>query len=339
MQIILVIKNELKKSLRNKKKFIITMILPMIAVVVALGVNNIMKPSINIGVINKSETELAKEFIRSANDIEGIVATKGDLSTVNTDMIMGKYTTIIEFTENEKYNVYALDSNIKKSFDKIISDFKSTGSLIGLNSIINRINEQQIPLVNRSISFILIALLINCTVVACSIIKDRKEGVLKRYIISPNTSSYYILGVLIFNFVITSIQILVSIIFIRVIGIDLGISLMSFIILGIIVALISTVFATLITNLCSSEIQANLIASALAVITALIGGGFLPIEKMPGGIKFLSNFTITKWVMEISSSINIGGFQKELLFPLISITVILVLSVIASIRVGKKRFI
>ena len=51
---LLVVKNEYKKSLKYKKKLIIALLIPIVAVVSAIGISQVMKPTVNIGILNEN---------------------------------------------------------------------------------------------------------------------------------------------------------------------------------------------------------------------------------------------------------------------------------------------
>lgn len=174
-------------------------------------------------------------------------------------------------------------------------------------------------------------LMISCVIVSCTMLKDKEDGVLVRYTLSGNSIGNYIFGNFIYNFLVTSIQVVASILVLSLVGINFGIAVGNFILITIIIALITSSSTTLITLICKSELQGNILASAMALITSLLGGAFLPIDKMPDLLKVISNISVTKWIIELAGDMNFT--------ILIGIILFAIMLIITSLRIGRKKLI
>lgn len=336
MSVLLVAKNELIRSLKNKKKLLLMIIVPLISIICALGINDFMKPSLNIGVIDNSNT--AENFKEKVESVGGIKVNIANKDTINTDMILAKYAVVIEFDNKGNYEVKCLDSSMKSIIEGSVKEVLVDGSGLRLNGIIKDIKKNSIDYAERGAAFIFLTLMISSIIVACNMLKDNKAGLIKRYTISPNKIESYVLGNYIYNLFSASFQVIVSILIIYILNINIGISLMNFIIIGILISVITTSIATLIAVLSSSELQASLLASSIALITSLLGGAFLPLDKMPDAIKFISNLSITKWIMEISKSIE-GGMGYNNNFTIIILLVFIsIIMIIIAIKISRERF-
>lgn len=338
MGILLVIKNEYKKSLRNKKKLFISLIISIIAVVVSIEINSFMKPSVNIGIISEGDSRLEENFKEKLSFIDGVKIGEGKKESINTDMIMGKYMAIIEFGNDNDHRVYALDDATKELVNNLVDNFIGTGEVSGFNKVLEVMKDESLNVSERSVGFILLALLINSTIMACSIIKDKEEGVLRRLVVGPNNILSYLLGYFFYNLAFTLLEIVIASIALTMLGVSLEIGMLGFLLLGGVVALISTCISTFICSICNSELQASIIASSFGLISSLLGGTFLAIEKMPDGIKFISNFTFTKWLIDAANLYGRSEYLKVAIL-LLSLGGICLITVLLSIKLGKRKFI
>ncbi|MGY5266735.1 ABC transporter permease [Paraclostridium bifermentans] len=335
MTSLIVAKNEFIRSLKNKKKLVLTFLLPMISIIVAIGINTMMKPSINIGVIdNQYINKSVEEKVSSVDRVKLSTANK---STINTDMILAKYLCVVEFKEDDNFEVYCLDENMKIEIEEAITEVISRGNVDKVNDLLGILDKGNLSTSQRSNGFIFITLIITCTMSSSIILKDKEDRVLLRYSTTPNRLSGYILGNYIYNTINTIIQILVSSVLIYLLKIDMGISISKFILMGIIISIISSSISILVTVISKSELQASLLASSISLIMALFGGAFLPIEKMPNMLQFISNASITKWIIELTSSIQKGIFYGNNMIIVVFIIVISSFIVLISTKIGEKK--
>ncbi|MEG1409145.1 MAG: ABC transporter permease [Terrisporobacter sp.] len=332
---LLVAKNEFKRSLKNKKKLILTLLLPLISIVAAIGVNSFMKPSISIGVIENEYTNRAIEEV--FNEVDGVKLIKANEETINTDMILAKYIGVVKFKEDNTFDVYCLDKNIKATLKDCISETTNSGKTERIKNLISTIKEENLSIAQRSNGFIFITLIITCTMSATVLLKDKDDGILKRYSTAPNNLYSYILGNYVYNTVNTITQVLISALLLYLLRIDIGISIYQFIFIGFIMSVMASSIATFITVISKGELQASLLASSIALIIALFGGSFLPIEKMPEVLKFISNISITKWILELTYFIEKGIYYEGSLFIVVGIIVLSMITIYASIKIGKKK--
>lgn len=339
MGIYLIVKNEIKRSMRNKKKMIITLIAPVIAVVLAICINAIMKPSINLGIIDKENSEIGESFKMKAENINGVKIDVASKDSMNTDLIMAKYVATIEFDKNNNVKLYCLDNELKDNIQGIANNFLDTKDLAGFRDMLIKMREESMTAAERSSGFILLTLVVTCIFVACNIIKDKEEGVLRRYVLTGNASQLYILSNFIFNFLITLLQIIISTLLIGLFNINIGIKLAQFFIIGIVIAFIASSIATLVVSLVNTELKASLIASSFGMIMSLLGGSFLPLKKMPDGMKLISNISITKWIIALTKALENKLYTLQIYIPIIVIVLMSAALIIVSLVLGKRKFV
>jgi ABC-2 type transport system permease protein len=339
MSIYLIVKNEIRRIMKNKKKLLITIFIPVIAVIFAMGVNTIMRPSISLGIIDKGNSEFKTSFISKANDINGVKIRLAKEDTINTDMIMAKYMAIIEFDTNNNIKLYCMDDEIKGNIEEIMNDFSNTKELTGLQELLTKMENESMTVVERSVGFILLTLIITCVITSCNIIKDKDEGTLRRYALTPNAKIHYILGKYIFNFLLTLIQIIISTLIIGMLKLEINMNLSEFLLIGIIIAFIASSISIFVVSLVDTELKASLIASSFGLVISLLGGSFLPLEKMPYGIKIISNVSITKWMIQFTKALESNFHALQNYVPILVIILMSFMFIIVSIILGEKKFV
>ncbi|CEJ73725.1 integral membrane protein [[Clostridium] sordellii] len=332
---LLVAKNEFIRSLKNKKKLVLTFLLPLLSIIVAIGINNMMKPSINIGVIENQYVN--KEAKLKMNVVDRVNLSRANKNTINTDMILAKYLGVVEFKKGNDFKVYCLDTNMKIEIEKAVSEVINSGNVDKTKGLLNILDEGSLSASQRGSGFIFITLIITCTMSASIMLKDKEDKILLRYLTTPNKLSGYILGNYIYNLINTIIQILVSSVFIYILKIDMGITISQFIVLGIVTAIIASSVSILFTVISNSELQASLLASSIALVMALFGGAFLPIEKMPNILKLISNISPIKWIIGLTSSMEKGIVYGNNLAVIILIIILSSVIVFISSKVGEKK--
>lgn len=332
---LLVAKNEFIRSLKNKKKLILTFLLPLLSIIVAIGINNMMKPSINIGVIENQYVN--KEAKVKMNGVDRVNLSRSNKNTTNTDMILAKYLGVVEFKKGNDFKVYCLDPNMKIEIEKAVSEVINSGNVDKTKGLLNILDEGSLSASQRGSGFIFITLIITCTMSASIMLKDKEDRILLRYLTTPNKLSGYILGNYIYNLINTIIQILVSSVFIYILKIDMGITISQFIVLGIVTAIIASSISILFTVISNSELQASLLASSIALVMALFAGAFLSIEKMPNILKLISNISPIKWIIGLTSSMEKGIVYGNNLAVIILIIILSSFIVFISSKVGEKK--
>lgn len=332
---LLVAKNEFIRSLKNKKKLVLTFLLPLLSIIVAIGISNMMKPSINIGVIENQYVN--KEAKVKMNGVDKVNLSRSNKNTINTDMILAKYLGVVEFKKGNDFKVYCLDPNMKIEIEKAVSEVINSGNVDKTKGLLNILDEGSLSTSQRGSGFIFITLIITCTMSASIMLKDKEDRILLRYLTTPNKLSGYILGNYIYNLINTIIQILVSSVFIYILKIDMGITISQFIVLGIVTAIIASSISILFTVISNSELQASLLASSIALVMALFGGAFLPIEKMPNILKLISNISPIKWIIGLTSSMEKGIVYGNNLAVIILIIILSSVIVFISSKVGEKK--
>lgn len=303
MSWMIIFKNNFKRSVNKRNTFMINLLLPIIVVVLGILINNIMKPSFTIGVLNSENSIAAKNAIQTLKHTKGISVAKADFRSIKLDTMTGKYSAVLKFT-GSTFKLYSVkDDNTIDNLKHLIEKYMANPKSINIETIEN----YSMDFAKRTVAFIVLFLMITSTVNASLIIKDKANGAFKRYRYSPQNSSTYIAGNVIYNFVITYFQFFISVSMISILNINVHINYSDFLLMGIWVASLSTAFGTCIATIFNSEMYANLFSACIALVLSLIGGTFIPFEKMPSALQQVSLISPLRWFIDITSFMERGA--------------------------------
>lgn len=302
MNWMIIFKNNFRRSLNKRNTFIVNLLLPIIVVVLGILLNSVMKPSFTIGVLNSENSIAAINTVQNLRDTKGINVAEADPRNINLDTITGKYSAIVKFTGNT-FKLYSVkDNNTTKSLKYLIGRYMVSSKPINIETLQN----YSMDFAKRTVAFIVLFLMITSTVNASLIIKDKANGIFKRYRYSPQNSGTYIAGNVSYNFVITYFQFFISVSIIAILRINVHIHYSDFLLMGIWVAALATAFGTCIATLFNSEVHANLFSAFIALVLSLIGGTFIPFEKMPSALQQFSLISPLRWFIYITSFMEKG---------------------------------
>lgn len=336
--ILLIIKNEFIRSFKYKKKLVISMLIPILAIISAIGVNDLMKPSISLGIDANGHGKIYDKLKLEAKAIDGLSIKKAAPKSLTTDLMLGKYSGVISLKDNKTFTVICYDNILKKNISNATKEYFLRGELKFFYVMLSSMKKGGKTKAERSVSFILMALLVSCTLGACNIIKDQSEGILKRFYISIYKPYIYVLGTFFYSFIINLLQIFIAFIIVNILRMDFGMGNIKFLLVGMIMSMVAASVACLIVGISKSELQASSIGAAVAVISSLLGGAFLPLEKMPAMLKQLSNLTFTKWFDDLIKNIEGGTLTDNKMLPIIIIIMLSILMIVIGSELNKKKF-
>lgn len=111
---------------------------------------------------------------------------------------------------------------------------------------------------------------------------------------------------MLYNFAITYFQYLVSITIIKLFNIDISISYINLLLMGVWISALATSFGTFVSSLFNKEMYANLFATGISLILSLVGGSFIPIDKMPTMLQNMSIISPIRCFISISTYMEDG---------------------------------
>jgi ABC-2 type transport system permease protein len=335
--IFLVFVSNFKRALSSKKKFVINLLIPVITIILAMFVNYISTPSLNLGIVKNVDFQEGNRIISLLENTKGIKVTITDDKLIKTETILGKYDGVITLNRSFKknkakeidnyfsfYNVK--DTKTNDMMKKLVEIYLVSNKPINMESAISEIQSGTLSKEERIMSFLATVLLITTVVNAAVMLRDREENTFYRFMYSPNKKFKYILGNILYNYVFSYIQLVIAITITNILGMRLETSFGILLCYGLLLTLLMTTFGTFIACIFNKELYANLFAAAISLILSLIGGTFIIYDKMPKGLQLLSTFTPNRWIIK-----SVQYLEKGTVSNVNPMIVLVIFSVIFSI--------
>ncbi|BCN29492.1 ABC transporter permease [Anaeromicropila herbilytica] len=332
MEIYYVFKNNIKRSYHNTFQFILLLLLPAIILLCSNVVGQMSKPSIRLGILYEEKNPAYHQVMKSLNQSKGITFQKAKEESLHTDLILGTYQYIIDLREvheikNLKILSYASDSSIRKITNQIKRSVES-GNKVQLS--VN--NKGDITESERICAYLFTVFIITATINACILIKDRKEGMLRRFGFAPTKIYSYITGNTVFNLVVAVCQIVIVYGVIILFHIPVYLNIIHFLIIMSAIIFFSISMATFVCSISKSDLSANVLSSCVALLFTLLGGGFIGFYKMPFILQKVGSISPVHWII---NSVGAMEDSKDNL-PLTSIFLLIGVSIVLYLGSIKK---
>lgn len=301
----LVFKKEWTKNKKHPVQLLLTLLLPIITTCLVILFSSQMKPSIHLGLISESyHSDIIKNLKEQSLSIPRLTLTSVDADSLYSDLMTSKYAAIIKLKADNTFEAFSLDAGLRDRLNALLNHPTNLGELPILSNLLENQSEASLSTASRSMSFIFLVMIITATLLAVSIHREKADGLLTRYGLSPHHALSYVSGFFLYNLGMTLLQTSVIASLIFVFKLPLDISLPSFILIGGLISFSSSTLAFLIVGLTSNELSASTLASSIGLLLSLLGGAFLPLTKMPSGFQFISKFTFTRWLIEATDALT-----------------------------------
>lgn len=282
MGIYLVIKNNIKRAMRNRVNIVMVVLIPFLICVVTVISLQYKNNVVRLGIIEGEHTtekdiEYVLEELEEYPDIE---VQRAESTLVNTNLIMGRYHMYIDMSKPLEPQIQEIkaSSEIKENTQKAEKTSKETKQTVGL---------------------LITTFLILATVHASDYIKDQKSGVISRYKISGCVKGGYFMGYCGYTFLITVAQCGVCLGLIELIMSKVRMEFTLFITIVLAISLLAAVLSMYIVKLSKSDLRANLTASSVAIILSLLAGTFVSTEHMPKIMQTLQLINPISWILNL----------------------------------------
>ncbi len=301
----LIFKKEWAKNKKHPVQLLLTLLLPIITTCLVILFSSQMKPSIHLGLISESHhSDIIKNLKEQSLSIPRLTLTSVDADSLYSDLMTSKYAAIIKLKADNTFEAFSLDAGLRDRLNALLNHPTNLGELPILSNLLENQSEASLSTASRSMSFIFLVMIITATLLAVSIHREKADGLLTRYGLSPHHVLSYVSGFFLYNLGMTLLQTSVIASLIFVFKLPLDISLPSFILIGGLISFSSSTLAFLIVGLTSNELSASTLASSIGLLLSLLGGAFLPLTKMPSGFQFISKFTFTRWLIEATDALT-----------------------------------
>lgn len=301
MGIYLVMKNNLKRSMKHRILFVLTFLLPIILCCL-FGLIRFDKVDLRIGILESQEdaarNEQAKIF-ELLDRSEGISYAIAEEGSYHTDLMMGRFHVLLDNRRAASMGEVQIISYQSEKRQQLLQE--AIIKMIKDNSPLNLtgFKAKGLSTTERSVTMVLSLFMVFATIHASSIIRDRDSGILIRFLSTGYQKSDYLLGYFFHTLLLTLVQVLICISSLQLLQPGFSLSLREMLLIPLVVAAMSSLYAITICIFSKSEVSSNIMASSIAGIFAILGGTFVAVEAMPGLLRVVSLVSPIRWVVEL----------------------------------------
>lgn len=327
-------KNNIKVSIIKKPvSFLVSLFAPLGILFLMTKILNFSSGYINIGVIDYDNSTTSKALIEVINRTEGfnvINISKDEMgNNFAENIIYGsiefpvgfeegilsgeRKNVIITSRENEdlgkalqgimKSEIINIDNlakfalGDKEKFYEIIGNYKN-------NSVIN-VEKQNLSDLRKDyqisqifLGFLILFMLIRGSGGVHHYYDEKNENIFSRLFIAPIKTWQYYLADMLSNYMSVLIQGSIGVLWVKIVGINIGVSELELLIILSSIGLVSVTLAMCVRSLCNKSSEFGMAFNFITMILVMVGGCFVPIEMMPTVLNNISYFTPVRWAQE-----------------------------------------
>lgn len=317
--ILLVTKNNLYRFM--KEKAMMVMVILVMPIIICLGVYFSSTDTLkgNIAVVGATSEE--KDMIEASMDNNEKVNIEFlEKSPSKSELIKGVYLAEVNFEGNEPKVISYGKEEIKKSLE---------ASLKGETYVIDKGND---TVQGKVIGFLIMFLFMGAsTMVMDFFLCDRENGTYTRVLSGKISYFQYIAGQMLYSILILSIPSTIwSVLILKVLNINLGISYSLLIFLLLVGGILSSSFGMFIATIFKDRRAANMGGSIITMITCLLGGCLINFNDTNKIIGFIRDMLPQKRLIDLANSFN----NVDLIFIIVTILLLILITVI----LGKRQY-
>jgi len=373
--IVVLIKNNLKVAILVKPfKFILSLLAPFLILLVFIKFLSVGGGYIKVGVIDEDNSISSTSIVNELKEYSGfsIINIKEDqieeLFSSREIEIVVKINNefeenILKLENNKSIDIYAVSGDdslniIKNIIDSEIKSFKELSYSVKedrklyYNSLEEYLYKKENTIRKMSlndlygdyfnsrifIGFIILSMLLKGLKHSYRIFVEKEDFIYNRIFMAPvKTYEYYVADIL-SGFIDISIQIVLTIIGIRLLNINIGLTNL---ILALILSLVGLVGLSLCICLRTFTKNTNELANIynfIYIVLVMLGGSFIPLEMLPDIINKISYFNPIRWAVESISKMQQGGTLKDIRLNILVLSLFtLVFLVIGIYRTRKEE--
>ncbi|EJO5349002.1 ABC transporter permease [Clostridium botulinum] len=350
-QVFLLTKNILKRTFRKKSNIITFILLPLLAVFIALFLNASGNSYTKIGVVDLNESYLSKDMINSIESKKNFIVNKVSKNNINKELLNKRVDCVVVIPKdfNEKIingelkkidiisirgeditswiknylnyyidtlnNISKVSNKDKKIFKNLYDGYKKQDLKINYKTIGDKTKSKSVT--KQSIGLLLMFMLVASSTASSFILKDKANKTYYRIFCSNTSKSKYILANIISNFVIFLIQIFVILfmsLYVLKLNFYIDTSIMFIILCSF--GLVSIGFGIIIAAFSKSLNQSSYLSNILITPTCMLSGCFWPLDIMPNFMQKLANIFPQTWILKAIDFLQQGKSFQDIIFHL-----------------------
>ncbi|WP_251861309.1 ABC transporter permease [Clostridium sp. Marseille-Q2269] len=347
-QILLLTQSILKRTFRKKSNIIIFILLPLLAVFIALFLNASGASYSRIGVVDLNKSYLSKDMIKSIDSKKNFVVTKLSQNDINKQLLDKKVDCVVVIPKdfhdeiiNGKFkkldirsirgeditswiknylnyyidnlnNISVVSDRNEKTFKNMYDGFKKQDLKLSYKTIGDKTKSKSVT--KQSIGLLLVFMLIASSTASSFILKDKGNKTYYRIFCSNTSKSKYIVANIIASFIIFLIQIFVILfmaLFVLKLNFYINTSTMFIILCSF--GFVSIGFGIIIAAFSKNLNQSSYLSNILITPTCMLSGCFWPLDMMPSFMQKFANIFPQTWILKTIDSLQQGMSFTEVI--------------------------
>lgn len=370
---LLIMKNVLKVTFRKKINIISLLVLPTLGILISLFLNSASSSSIKVGVVNLDKSIISKDIVKSIKDNKRynlIELKEKEINSKVSDQIVDCAIVIPndfeekiiknDFKEMKIISIKGEDvtawiKNYMNYYIDTLSDIaiSSKGDKDEFYKTYNGFKNQKLKLENikiqdktkskgvtkQSIGFLLVFMMIACSVTANFIIREKTMRTYFRISCSPVSKTQYVLGNVLANLVINIIQIsIILLVSMKLLNLNFNVSTDILIYILVSFSFVTIGIGILISAFSTTVNQSSQMANIIITPTCMLSGCLWPIEMMPSVFKKIAYIFPQSWVLKAINDLQYGKtFGDVYKYIIITLCFALVFFIIGIIKMKKDE--
>lgn len=335
--------NALKINFSKKSKTIGIILLPICSILVAMMVSTTGNNNpIDVGILDNDKSVMSKDFIKNIKRQDNFKIAIVNKEDVKSKITSGDIDSVIIIPKNfeesiynnsiEKFEVKSLkgasatawvDNYSNIYLNNLVDTFKASGNnkiifnkmyksttvkAISLNieKVKNKASDKEIT--SKSIGFFIMIIMMNASISAEFILKEKKNRSYIRIRSSAVSSKIYVLANIFTGFAIAAIQIFVAlVIMVGIFKINTYVGFWRLFMILLCFAISAVALGILIVAFSKSSNGATYAVNLIVTPSCMMGGCFISTDIMPETIQKISYFLPQRWTIDAIQKLQNGG--------------------------------
>lgn len=317
---LIIIKNNWERMLQRKLQFLVSMLLTLGAIVFAVIMSHQGQIKGNLAVIKADGERLQVPHYK--------VTYLNEVPPEST-LVKGQYEAIIVFKSEGNYEMDSIKSQKEQVTLKRLIE----------NPVAAQEEEEKPRQIGTTIlGYMMMFLLMQAILYARLFAEDQDKHLSERILSSPLSTFNYWVGHSIFTGVCVGIPAFCMIVVLKCLGIEVGFSILQYMLLiGMIVFLATSVVVVLYSFIKGAD-QANMMGSALVILTSLLTGCFSSDASLEQGISKILYLVPQKSILLFAQGVESNCFNNQIILSAVYVILLSVTLMIISIMKINKDY-
>lgn len=314
--------NDWKRLWEEKMYVFVSMALTICSVVAAIAITNAAEVKGNIAIVESAQ-QTKSEVVSQLEKSSYLNVTVLEKEPPKSELVQNRYDAIITLKQDGSYAVETIKNDDMKTL--LISALKNPGAFVP-----NTDKERKIG--TNIIGYMMMFLLLQGILYAKLFADDKEQHLIERVVISPIAFRKYLAGHACFMMIMLFVPTYLVILIARLFGITIGFSLLTYAGLILLLAALSVAFALFLNSFFRVADTANMLGSAVILLTSIMAGSFYSFAKeetlFDKLLHLLPQKDFINFVNALEKGNVTGNVQYQLCYVLALIVIFFVIAVI-----------